>query len=77
VSVDVAAYRDGGEVSRALESDPLKILQKKLSEETARKIIEAAEAEVRRALEAAASAPWPDSGEAYSEVQDTGAGRWR
>ena len=77
VSVDAAAYRDGGEVSRALENDPLKILQKKLTEETARKIIEDAEAEVRRAVEAAANAPWPDSEEAYSEVQDTGAGRWR
>ena len=77
VSVDMAAYRDGGEVSRALENDPLKIPQKTLSEETARKIIADAEAEVRRAVEAAASAPWPEPGEAYSEVQDTGAGRWR
>jgi len=31
---------------------------------------------VRKALEVAAAAPWPDKGGAYTDIQDTGAGRW-
>jgi acetoin:2,6-dichlorophenolindophenol oxidoreductase subunit alpha len=77
VSVDPAAYRDGEEVSRALESDPLTLAGKALSADEARKIREEAEEEVKRALEAAAAAPWPPAVEAYQDVQDTGAGQWR
>jgi pyruvate dehydrogenase E1 component alpha subunit len=77
VSVDAAAYRDGGEVARALESDPLKIAQARLPEGEARKILEEAQEEVRRAVAAAASAPWPALAEAYADIQDTGGARWK
>jgi TPP-dependent pyruvate/acetoin dehydrogenase alpha subunit len=77
VSVDPAAYRDGEEVSRALESDPLLVAAKAINGLVAARIHNEAEQEVQRALDAAASAPWPDAHEAYSDVQDTGSGRWR
>jgi acetoin:2,6-dichlorophenolindophenol oxidoreductase subunit alpha len=75
VSVDAAAYRDGAEVSRALESDPLVLAARHIPE--AEKIRKEAEEEVRRAVQAAAAAPWPDAREAYGDIQDTGSGRWR
>jgi acetoin:2,6-dichlorophenolindophenol oxidoreductase subunit alpha len=77
VSVDAAAYRDGAEVSRALQNDPLSIAAKALDPETVRRIQKEAEAEVRRALDAAASAPWPEVDDAYRDIQDTGSGQWR
>jgi len=77
VSVDAAAYRDGAEVSKALETDPLILAATALSGEQAKKIMQEAEQEVRRALDAAASAPWPEVHEAYADVQDTGGGQWR
>src|SRR5688572_25975976 len=77
VSVDAAAYRDGTEVSRALESDPLVIAGKALDREAAARIRKEAEAEVRRAVDAASSAPWPDKRDAYRDIQDTGSGEWR
>ena len=75
VSVDPAAYRDGEEVDRALQNDPLAFL--KLPEEMKQKIMGEARAEVERALQVAAAAPWPEAACAYTDVQDTGAGRWR
>lgn len=77
VSVDAAAYRDGAEVSKALQSDPLVLALEKISESEATKITQEAEQEVRRALEAAAKGSWPDAREAYRDVQDTGADQWR
>jgi pyruvate dehydrogenase E1 component alpha subunit len=77
VSVDPAAYRDGEEVSRALENDPLTVAEKAISVEEARRFREEAESEVKRALEVAAAAPWPPAAEAYQDVQDTGSGQWR
>jgi len=77
VSVDPAAYRDGEEVSRALENDPLIHAATRIPDLEARKIRDEAEQEVRRALEAARAAPWPEPGEAYRDVQDTGSGQWR
>jgi acetoin:2,6-dichlorophenolindophenol oxidoreductase subunit alpha len=77
VSVDAAAYRDGAEVTRALENDPLVIAEKALDREAAARIRKEAEAEVRRAVDAASSAPWPDKGDAYRDIQDTGSGEWR
>jgi acetoin:2,6-dichlorophenolindophenol oxidoreductase subunit alpha len=77
VSVDAAAYRDGAEVSKALQNDPLVLALQKISASEARKITQEAEEEVRRALQAAASGPWPDAREAYRDVQDTGGGQWR
>jgi len=77
VSVDAAAYRDGAEVSRALENDPLLLAAGKMSEADARKVLQEADQEVKRALKAAAAAPWPDARSAYTDVQDTGGGQWR
>ena len=75
VSVDAAAYRDGAEVSRALENDPLVLAAKRVPE--ADKIRQEAVQEVKNALAAAAAAPWPDAREAYGDVQDAGSGEWR
>ena len=77
VSVDAAAYRDGAEVSKALENDPLLITAKILDANAASRIQEEAEQEVRSALDAAAKAPWPGPRAAYDDIQDTGAGQWR
>jgi pyruvate dehydrogenase E1 component alpha subunit len=77
VSVDAAAYRDGAEVSRALESDPLLLAEKSIPESEARAIRREAEEEVRRAVAAASAAPWPEAADAYRDVQDTGSGQWR
>jgi pyruvate dehydrogenase E1 component alpha subunit len=77
VSVDAAAYRDGAEVSRALQSDPLLLAAKQIGDATAAALRREAEEEVRRAVEAASAAPWPDGQEAYRDVQDTGGERWR
>ena len=77
VSVDAAAYRDGAEVSKALQNDPLSIAAKALGEEAVQTIRKEAEAEVRRALDAAASAPWPQVDDAYRDIHDTGSGQWR
>jgi TPP-dependent pyruvate/acetoin dehydrogenase alpha subunit len=74
VSVDPATYRDGGEVARALEDDPL--LRIKIPREDIARIQTEVQAEVRKALEAAAAAPWPGTEGAYTDIQDTGAGRW-
>jgi acetoin:2,6-dichlorophenolindophenol oxidoreductase subunit alpha len=77
VSVDAAAYRDGAEVSKALENDPLLIALKHVDAKTAEKIQKEAQQEVKRAIDAAASAPWPQVRDAYTDVQDTGGGQWR
>ena len=75
VSVDAAAYRDAGEVSRALENDPLPLAAARVPE--AKKIMQEAVDEVRRAVAAASAAPWPEPRDAYSDIQDTGSGEWR
>jgi pyruvate dehydrogenase E1 component alpha subunit len=77
VSVDAAAYRDGAEVSKALENDPLLLAAKILDANAVSRIQEEAEQEVRRALDAAAKAPWPEPQAAYRDIQDTGGGQWR
>jgi acetoin:2,6-dichlorophenolindophenol oxidoreductase subunit alpha len=77
VSVDAAAYRDGAEVSTALENDPLLLAEKSIPESEARAIRREAEEEVRRAVAAAGAAPWPKATDAYRDVQDTGSGQWR
>ena len=77
VSVDPASYRDGEEVARALQDDPLVFARRVVPKEQADLIEAEASQEVRKALEVAAAAPWPEPQEAYEEIQDTGAGRWR
>ncbi len=74
VSVDPATYRDGEEVARALEDDPM--LRMEIPEGEIDRIRIEVQAEVKKALEAAAAAPWPDRKGAYKDIQDTGAGRW-
>ena len=77
VSVDAAAYRDSAEVSNALANDPLVIAERALDGAAAARIRKEAEAEVRRAVDVAASAPWPEKREAYLDIQDTGTAQWR
>jgi pyruvate dehydrogenase E1 component alpha subunit len=77
VSVDPASYRDGEEVARALESDPLVFARRVVPKDQADRIEKEANEEVRKALQVAAAAPWPKAEEAYEHIQDTGAGRWR
>jgi len=77
VSVDAAAYRDSAEVSNALANDPLVIAERALDGAAAVRIRNEAEAEVRRAVDAAASAPWPEKRDAYLDIQDTGTAQWR
>jgi pyruvate dehydrogenase E1 component alpha subunit len=78
VSVDVAAYRDVAKHDKELERDPLVLAAQRIG---AREQLEAigreARAEVAAALKIAHEAPWPAKLAAYSDVQDTGAGRWR
>jgi pyruvate dehydrogenase E1 component alpha subunit len=81
VSVDPAAYRDTGEVARAVEQDPLRLAAERLAalgvgaEALARMRAEA-DAEIGVAVAAANAAAWPELAEAYRDVQDVGAGRW-
>ena len=78
VSVDAAAYRDTARHDKELERDPLIVAAQRIA---APDLLEAigreARAEVAAALAAAHAAPWPERQSAYSDVQDTGAGRWR
>ncbi|MEK6245080.1 MAG: thiamine pyrophosphate-dependent dehydrogenase E1 component subunit alpha [Pseudomonadota bacterium] len=81
VSVDPATYRDGEEVARALENDPISIFVQKLlsfgiKQAELDRIQRQTEEEVADALRAASAAPWPDKSGAYTDVQDTGSGRW-
>jgi pyruvate dehydrogenase E1 component alpha subunit len=77
VSVDPATYRDGEEVARALEDDPLKRAAQGVPQADVARIHREAEEEVRRAVAAASAAPWPAPEAAYTDIQDTGSGRWR
>ena len=81
VSVDPATYRDGEEVARALENDPIAVFVRKLlslgiGQEELDRIQEQSEEEVAGAMRAASAAPWPDKSGAYTDIQDTGSGRW-
>ena len=81
VSVDPASYRDAAEVARAIEQDPLLIAAAKLAamgvpEKEIASADAAAEATVAAAVSAANAAPFPETALAYTDIQDTGAGRW-
>ena len=81
VSVDPATYRDGEEVARALETDPISAFVKKsfflgITRTELEQIQGQANEEVAAALRTAAAAAWPDKNSAYSDIQDTGTGRW-
>lgn len=77
VSVDAAAYRDGAEVSKALQNDPLLIAARHLDAKAVAQIQRDADQEVARAVDAAVAAPWPQARDAYTDVQDTGGSQWR
>jgi pyruvate dehydrogenase E1 component alpha subunit len=80
VSVDAAAYRDGGEVSRALENDPIAAFVRKVPgvrKEELEAIQRQAGEEVAGAVRAAAAAPWPEASGAYTDIQNAGSGRWK
>jgi pyruvate dehydrogenase E1 component alpha subunit len=80
VSVDAAAYRDGREVARALESDPLAVFARNspgIGKEDLERIQRQADEEAAGALRAAAAAAWPDKSSAYTDIQDTGSGQWK
>jgi acetoin:2,6-dichlorophenolindophenol oxidoreductase subunit alpha len=79
VSVDPATYRDGEEVARALENDPIDVFVQNSSgikKQELEKIQNQVDEEVASALRAAAAAPWPDRSGAYTDIQDVGSGRW-
>jgi pyruvate dehydrogenase E1 component alpha subunit len=82
VSVDPAGYRDPVEVAEALQGDPLpRVRERLLARGVAAVEVDAvmadARAEIARAIEAAAAAPWPDAAAAWTDVQDVGAGVWQ
>ncbi|MEO7242726.1 MAG: thiamine pyrophosphate-dependent dehydrogenase E1 component subunit alpha [Variovorax sp.] len=82
VSVDVAAYRDPGELAAAQKTDPIARARAALraagvEAETLAALEDAAEAEVECALAAADAAPWPATEAAFTDVQTIGAGQWR
>jgi pyruvate dehydrogenase E1 component alpha subunit len=78
VSVDAAAYRDAAKHDREIERDPLVLVAQRIaSREQLDDIGREARAEVAAALAAAHAAPWPETSAAYTDVQDTGSGRWR
>jgi pyruvate dehydrogenase E1 component alpha subunit len=81
VSVDAAPYRDGAEVNRALEDDPIPGARERLramgASAAALDAIRAeSEAEIQAAVKAAGEAAWPVGAGAYTDIQDTGTGRW-
>jgi pyruvate dehydrogenase E1 component alpha subunit len=81
VSVDPAAYRDPKELEAALKSDPLLVTAAQLRAHGVAQgeidaLLQAARAEVAAAIASAQSAPWPEAGAAFSQIQDTGAGQW-
>lgn len=78
VSVDAAGYRDAVSHDRELERDPLVLAAKRIAATGQLEAIgREARAEVAAALATAHAAPWPEVRTAYTDVQDTGAGRWR
>jgi pyruvate dehydrogenase E1 component alpha subunit len=78
VSVDAAGYRDAVSHNRELERDPLVLAAKRIAATGQLEAIgREARAEVAAALATAHAAPWPEVRTAYTDVQDTGAGRWR
>jgi acetoin:2,6-dichlorophenolindophenol oxidoreductase subunit alpha len=80
VSVDPGSYRDPDEVSAAIAADPLQRARSRLVQLGLGGAIAGIEAaardEVARAVEAAQAAAWPEASQAYTDVIDTGAGRW-
>ena len=71
----------GEEVDRALQDDPIPAAFERLrsmgaKEATLEAIRAEAQAEVDAAVKTAGAAAWPERASAYTDIQDTGAGRW-
>ena len=82
VSVDKQGYRDPDDVSRAVESDPLRRAKARLLEAGTRSsVMDAIDAEVAAEVAAAVAfahaSPLPAPEEAFEHVQTFGAGTWR
>jgi TPP-dependent pyruvate/acetoin dehydrogenase alpha subunit len=82
VSVDPAAYRDQDEHARRLEDDPLpraraRLLASGVVEADIAAIERAARDEIAAAVAEADAASPPAAADAFAEIQDCGAGRWR
>jgi pyruvate dehydrogenase E1 component alpha subunit len=81
VSVDPAAYRDADELERERRRDPVVLAEQRLlGLGTPAAVLESIRDRTRReiaaAVEFARDAPPPDPREAYTDIQDLGAGRW-
>lgn len=79
VSVDPAAYRQQREVEEALEGDPLRLAAEQLAAlgVAVADVDAAARAEIDAAVATAGAAPFPTPEQAFTDIQDTGAGEWR
>ncbi len=81
VSVDPATYRDPAELADALLTDPIERaaatwLARGGNPQELDEMRRAARAEIENAQQVASAAPWPDADTAFTDVQDTGGGRW-
>jgi pyruvate dehydrogenase E1 component alpha subunit len=79
-AADAGAYRPQAEVEAAWQRDPLRLCRDALLDAgISRELIEqrdrAADAEMEQAYRTAKAAPWPDPGDAFTDVQDRGAAR--
>jgi pyruvate dehydrogenase E1 component alpha subunit len=81
VSVDPAAYRDAGELERERRRDPIALAEARLAglgtpATLLREIRTQAQDEIAAAVASACQALAPDPAQAFTDVQDTGDGRW-
>ncbi|HEX6980916.1 MAG TPA: thiamine pyrophosphate-dependent dehydrogenase E1 component subunit alpha [Alphaproteobacteria bacterium] len=81
-SSDPGTYRSPDELAAQIARDPLQRAARTLAElgiepDTIQSIERAAKDEIDAAYAAAAAAPWPAAMDAFSDVQDVGAGQWR
>ena len=79
---DPALYRTASEVEAKKADDPLTrcgelLRMNGVAEGRLAALAEEAQGEIAAAVAAAIAAPWPAAELAWSDVQDTGAGRWR
>ena len=68
---DDILHKGERDVETKLREMDLSLKQKELEQ-----IQKQVDEEVASALQAAAAAPWPEKSSAYTDIQDTGKGRW-
>jgi pyruvate dehydrogenase E1 component alpha subunit len=81
VSVDTQGYRDPQDLLAAQEADPLRRARTQfLAQGVSAGQLDAIDAQVQVEIEAAVAfanaSPPPDGGQAYTDIQTTGAGTW-